>query len=268
MDEADGIQILEALPHTGDGAAVAHGNGQIVGHFPVQLLGDLQGHGLLALGEVGVDGSVAVVPAVFLDGLGGHFEGFLVVALYGDDIGPEDHQLGHLALGSPLGHENIGFEARGGGIAGQGAGSVAGGGAGDGPGSGLIRLGHGHGAGPVLQGGGGVLTVVLDPQLPEAQEPGQVRLLIQGAPAHPQGGVGGGLLHRQQLAIAPHGAVFPPGQLLLGQNGPDIVIVVHDVQNAAAFAVGQVGPGLIGLAAADAFAVFHVFHSLSSPYSE
>ena len=200
--------------------------------------------------------------AVLLDGLGGHLEGLLIVALDGDDIGAEDHQLGHLALGGPLGNENIGLEARGGGIARQGGGGVAGGGAGDGLGTGLIGLGHSHGAGPVLQAGGGVLAVVLDPQLPEAQEPGQVRLLIQGAPAHPQGGVGGGLLHRQQLAIAPHGAVFPLGQLLLGQNGLDVVIVVHDVQNAAAFAVGQVGLGLIRPAAANALAVFHVFHGV------
>ncbi len=32
---------------------------------------------------------------------GGHFEGLLIVALDGDDVGAEDHQLGHLALGGP-----------------------------------------------------------------------------------------------------------------------------------------------------------------------
>ena len=163
VDEADGVQVFKALPHTGDRAAVAHGDGQVVGHLPVQLLGDLQRHGLFALGEVGVDGGVAVVPAVLVNGGGGHLEGVLIVALDGDDVGAEDHQLRHLALGGALGNEDIGLDARGGGVAGQRAGGVAGRGAGDGLGAGLHGLGHGHGTGSVLQGCGGVLAIVLDP---------------------------------------------------------------------------------------------------------
>ena len=268
VNEADGIQILEALPHTGDGAAVTHGDGQIVGHLPIQLLGNLQRHGLLALGEVGIDGGVAVIPAVLGNGLGGHLESLLIVALDGDDIGAEDHKLGHLALGGTLGNEDVGLEARGGGVAGQRGGGVAGGGAGDGPGAGLISLGNGHGGSTILQGGGGVLPVVLDPQLLDAQHFGQLRLLVQGAPTHTQGGVGGGLLHGQQLPVTPHGAVLALGQLFLGQNGLDIVVIIDNVQNAAALAVGQIGSRLIGLAAADALAVFHIFHGVFSllPY--
>ena len=260
VDKADGVQVLEALPHPRDGAAVSHGNGQIVGHLPVQLLGDLQGHGLFTLGKIGVDGGVAVVPAVLLNSLGGHLEGLLIVALHRDDIGAEDHQLSHLALGSPLGHKNIGLKARSGGVPRQGGGGVAGGGAGDGLGAGLIGLGHGHSAGPILQGGGGILPVILYPQLLNAQHLGQLGLLIQGAPAHPQGGVRGGLLHRQQLPVAPHRPVLPVGQLLLGKHGLNVVVVVNNVQDPAAGAVGQVGRSLVGLPAADALAVFYIFH--------
>ena len=265
VDKADGVQILKALPHAGNGAAVTHGDGQIVGHLPVQLLGDLQRHRLFALAEVGVDGGVAVIPAVLVDGGGGHLERVLIVTLDGDDIGAEDHQLSHLALGRALGDKDVGLDARSGGVAGQRAGGVAGGGAGDGLSSGLHGLGHGHGAGAVLQGGGGVLAVVLHPQALDAQHFRQLGLLVQGAPAHPQGGVGGGLLHGQQLAVAPHGAVITPGQLLLGQHGLDIVVVVHDVQNAAARTIGEVGHRVVGLAAADTLAVFYVSHGVS-PY--
>ena len=91
----------------------------IVGHLPVQLLHDLQGHGLFALGEIGVDGGVAVVPAPLVDGGLGQLEGVLIVALDGDDSGAEDHQLGHLALGGAGGHEDVGLEARSGGVARQ-----------------------------------------------------------------------------------------------------------------------------------------------------
>ena len=102
VNEANGIQVFQALPEAGDGAAVADADGDIVRHLP-ELLHDLQGHGLLALGEVGVDGGVAVVPAPAVNGLLGQFKGLLIAALDGDDGGAKGHQLGHLALGSPGG---------------------------------------------------------------------------------------------------------------------------------------------------------------------
>ena len=100
VDEADGVQILEALPKARDGATVAYGNGDIVRHLPGKLLHDLQGHGFLALGEVGIDGGVAVVPAPLVDGGLAELKGLLIAALNGDDGGAEGHQLGHLPLGS------------------------------------------------------------------------------------------------------------------------------------------------------------------------
>ena len=110
------------------------------------------------------------------------------------------------------------------------------------------------------------MAVILHPQLADPQRTGQIRLVVQRAPAHPQRGIRGSFLHRQQLPVAPHGAVLPPGQLLLGEDGLDVVVVVDDVQNTAALAVGQIRSGLIGFAAADALSVFHVFHGDTSFY--
>ena len=264
VDEADGVQILKALPHAGDGAAVTHGDGEIIGHLPVQLLGDLQCHRLFTLAQIGVNGGVAVIPAVLINGGGGHLEGVLIVALDGDDIGAEDHQLRYLALRGALGDENEGLEPCGSGVARQRGGGIARGGAGDGLCPCLQCLGNGHGAGAVFQRGRGVLTVILHPQLTDAQHLSQFGLFIEGTPTYPQGGVGGGFLDRQQLTVAPHGAVIACSQLLLGEDGLNVVVIVDDVENAAAFAVGQIGGGLIGLAAADTLTVFYVFHGCFS----
>ena len=67
-------------------------------------------------------------------------------------------------------------------------------------------------------------------------------------------------LNGQQLAIAPHGAIVAGSQLFLGEDGLDVVVVIDDVQNAAAGAVGQVRNGLVFLAALDAAAANHIFH--------
>ena len=147
VDKPDGIEILQALPESGNGAAIPHGDGDIVRHLPAQLLHDLQRHRFLALGEIGVNGGVAVVPAIFLNGLFGKLKGFLIVALHGDE----------------------GAQPRRRGVARQRAGGVAGGGAGDDLRSGFPCLGHRHGAGAILQGRGGVLAVVLDIQALQPQ---------------------------------------------------------------------------------------------------
>ena len=73
------------------------------------------------------------------------------------------------------------------------------------------------------------------------------------------------LFHGEQLTIAPHGVVLPLGHHFLRQVGFDIVVVVDDIQNAAAFAVGQVGDSGIFLAAFDAAAADHIFHESNSP---
>ena len=254
------MEVLEALPQPCDGAAVPHGDGNVVRDLPAQLLHDLQGHGLLTLGEVGIDGGVAVIPAPAVDSGLAQLEGVLVAALDGDDGGAKGHQLGHLPLGGTAGDEDVGLETRGGGVPRQGGGGVAGGGAGNHLGSRLPCLGHGHGAGPVLEAGGGVHAVILHIELSDPQLTRQAIRLIERAPAHPQGGVGGTLLNRQQLPVAPHGVVPALGQRLPGKMRPDIVVVVDDVQDAAAGAVGEAGNRLVNLAAFHALGILDVFH--------
>ena len=39
VDKADGVQVLEALTHACDGAAVADGDGEIIRHLPVEQIG-------------------------------------------------------------------------------------------------------------------------------------------------------------------------------------------------------------------------------------
>ena len=116
-DEAHLVQVEEALPQAGDGAAVPHGHGHEIRHLPTQLFRDLEGHGLFALQQVGVDGGVAVVPAELFDGPGGETEGGAVVAFDAEHVGAEDEQLGDLALGRPLRHEDVGLEPGPGGVA-------------------------------------------------------------------------------------------------------------------------------------------------------
>ena len=150
VDKADGVEVLETLPDTRDGAAVADGDGEIVGHLPIQLLGDLERDRLLALGEVRVDRGVAVVPAPLVDSLLGKLKGLLVVALNGDHVRAEGHQLCDLALGRALRHKNEGLETGGRGVAGKRGRCIAGGGAGDDPGAGFGCLGDRHGGSAVL----------------------------------------------------------------------------------------------------------------------
>ena len=125
----------------------------------------------------------------------------------------------------------------------------------------LLRLGDGHGRGAVLQRGCGVLAVVLDPELRNAEFLCKAVGLIQRRPADAQRGRGRLRLDGQQLTIAPHGALRAVLQRLAGQHGPDPVIVIDDVEDAAAFAVRQIRNGGIFPAAAAAFYMVHRFGS-------
>ena len=211
VDEPDGVEVLQALPEPCDGAAVAYGNGDVIGDLPVKLLHDLQPDGLLALGEVGVDGGVAVVPAPLLDGLFAQLEGLFIAALYGNDGGSKGHQLGDLPLGGSAGYENICLHPCCRGVARQRGGGVSGGGAGDDLCTCFRCFGDSHGAGTVFEGGGRVYAVVLHVQMGDAQLFRQPSGLVERAPAHPQGRRGGGLLYGEQLPVAPHGVVTAGG---------------------------------------------------------
>jgi len=258
------MKVLQALPQTGDRAAVADGDGDEVRHLPVELLGDLIGDGLLALGEVGVDGCIAVVPAPAVNGLLRQLKRVLIAALHGDDGRAERHELGDLALRRAGRDENKRLEPGGRSVAREGRGSVARGRAGDDMRACLLRLGDGHGGGAVLQRGCGVLAVVLDPELRDAELLCKAVGLIQRRPADAQRGRGRLRLDGQQLTIAPHGALRAVLQRLAGQDGLDLVIVINDIEDAAAFAVRQIRNGGIFPAAAHAAAAFYMVHRFGS----
>ena len=99
----------------------------------------------------------------------------------------------------------------------------------------------------------------------EAQHLGQARLLIEGGVAHPQGGVLRLLLDGEELPVAPHGQVLPGGQLLLGEAGLDVVVVIDDVQDAAALAGGDIRGGGVFLPALDALGALDVFQHGDPP---
>ena len=226
----------------------------------MELFHDLQGDGLFSLGEVGVDGGVPVVPAPAVDGLLREGKGVLIGAVHRDDGGAEDHKLGHLSLGGPGGHEDVGAEACGGRVPGQRGGGVAGGGAGDGIRPRLPGLDHRHGGGTVLQGGGGILAVILEVEGPQPKRAGQPVGPVKGGPAHPQGRGRRAVLHRKEGTVAPHGIIPASVQVCGGKVGPDGLVIVLDVQDAAAAAGGEGGDGLVDGAAADTAGVTDIFH--------
>lgn len=128
----------------------------------------------------------------------------------------------------------------------------------------LARLGDGHGRGAVFERCGRILAVVFDPELFQAEQLGQAVFLIQRTPADAQRRVGRGFFDGQQFAVAPHG-VRAGFELFFGQIFLDVVIVIDDVENAAAGAVGQIRHGLIFLPAFDAAGAFDIFqHNMCS----
>ena len=249
-------------PFPGDGAAVPHRQGDVIRRLPAELLQNLQGDSLFALGEVGVDGGVAVVPAPAVDGGPGQLKGVLIGALHADDRGAEDPQLGHLAPGGAAGHKDVGGQPGRRRIARQGGGGVAGGGAGNGVRPRLPGLDDRQGGGPVLEGGRRILAVVLEVEGIQPQGPGQPVGLIERGPAHPQGRGDGLLLHRQKGPVPPHAVVAAVRQRFGGEVPPDGGVVVYDVQDAPTGTGSQTGRGGVLPPAFDALGAQDIFHKI------
>ena len=169
----------------------------------------------------------------------------VVVAADADQVGAVDAGREQLLLLEVGGDEDVGVEAGGGGVGGDGVGEVAGRGAGDGLEAELLRLGDGDGDDPVLEGVGRVGGVVLDPELgvePEplgepvgAQQRRQARLeRVAGAP-----------VEGQEVGVAPdplRAGLDPP--LRLGRV--ERRVVVGDLQRAEAVLADVAGVELVG----------------------
>ncbi len=75
-------EIMEALPHRADDAAVAHRDDDHVGDLPSQLLGNLVCDRLLSLGHVRVEAGRPVVPAEALSGSEAQLDGIVIAAFH------------------------------------------------------------------------------------------------------------------------------------------------------------------------------------------
>ncbi len=171
LDEADVEPFLEAAAQFGEQRARGDRADDPVRQRPAELLDRLEGERLRALGVVRPQVDVDERPRVLLGELRAEPVDVVVVAADADQVGPVDagrEQLLFLQVG---GDEDVGVEARGGGVGGDRVGEVAGRGAGDGVEAELQRLRDGDRDDPVLERVGRVGGVVLDPDLRLGPEP-------------------------------------------------------------------------------------------------
>ena len=132
FDQAEVDELVEGLADLADERAAGHGDDDVVGQTPAELLGDLVADGLRAFGVVGAQVHVDEAPVVLVGDQRAEAVDVVVVAVDADqaravDLGVED--LGGLEVG---GDEDAGLEAEARGLRGDGVGEIAGGGAADG----------------------------------------------------------------------------------------------------------------------------------------
>ena len=197
---AEVLELLVPLPVGGDVSCIADRQDVDVGSV-AQLLDDLERGGLLPLDAVGIDrvddGEVAGLPE-FTD----EAEGVVEVTPDGDDSRPVDVGLDHLASGDPTGWKEDGALHPGAcGVGGGRGGGVPRGGAQDGVGSLLGGLGDRHGHASVLEGAGGVESLVLHVDL-AAGDSAQLGRVDQRRGALAQRDDGRGVGDGQELPVA------------------------------------------------------------------
>ena len=175
-----------------------------VGHSPPELHGQLEAHGLLTLGSVGLlEGGEVEQPLLL-----GH--GNRDAASVADEavdevqLGARDEALLLVGVGSVLGHEHLGGEAGPGAVGGGRASGIAGGRHGESGGAKLEALGDGGGDAPGLEGASGIQALFLDEKVGHAQLLAEVLHLDEWRATLAQGHDVAGVVHRQQLLESPH----------------------------------------------------------------
>ncbi len=235
VDPSHLLELGDRLVHRPDVGGVAHGQDDPVGDVVLQLVHDLEEHGLLALRPVGVDG-VQQVQLPLLGHPPGQGQGVVEVPVDGQHLGSEEQGLGQLAHGHLPGREEHGaLHPRLGGVGGQRGGGVAGGGAANHLGPQLAGVGDPDGHAPVLEGPCGVQTLELYVGLPDADLGGQRLRGVQGGPALLDGDLVRGV-HGHEGGVPPD-----PDGLLAEVLGPHLLdgLQVHlDGQETAAFGAG------------------------------
>ena len=166
LDQAETDQLAEALVDLGQLRAGGDRDHHLVGQPPAELLGDLVGQRLGALGVVGPDVDVDERPALLLGGdLAGQLVHVVVAALDRDQGGVVDGGGDDLLLLEVARARRPPTDAGPGGGRGDRVGQVAGRRAGQHLQAELAGGGQGDGDHPVLEGVGRVAGVVLHPQL-------------------------------------------------------------------------------------------------------
>ena len=131
LDETELGELAEALVDLGQLASRGDRDDDVVGQLPAELLGDLEGEGLGALGVVGADVDVDEGPGGELARqLGAEPVDVVVAAVDGDEVAAEDGRRDELHGLEVVGHEDERLHAGPRRVGGDGVGEVAGRGAG------------------------------------------------------------------------------------------------------------------------------------------
>lgn len=203
VDPSDLFELHARLVDGPDVGGVADRQDDPVGDVVGELVHDLEEHGLLALGPVGVD-RVEQVQLPLLGHPPGEGEGVVEVPVDGQDLGSEEQGLRQLPHGDLAGGEEDGaLDAGLGRVGGQGCGRVPGGCAADDLGAQLLGVGDADGHAAVLEGPGGVQALELDEGVLHADGLAEGLRGVQRGPALLDGHLVGGV-HRHERGVPPH----------------------------------------------------------------
>src|SRR3990172_4611528 len=174
VDEAKPGELLDPLVYLREEGTAGQRHDTVVRRTPAQLLADFVAERLAALGVVGPHVDVYERPGILIAELAAEAVDIVVAALHGDErraIDSRTHDLPLLQVGRD---EDAGLHAGARGVGGDAVGEVAGGGAGQGIELELAGYAAGDGDDAVLERPRGVLAIVLDVQVVEPEDAGQV----------------------------------------------------------------------------------------------
>ena len=201
-DEADFLQLAQALVDARQQRAAGNGRHDVVGIAPAKLLRDLEAHRLRALGVVAPKVDVGEAPAVLVRDLRAQPVHVVVVAFDGDDGRLVDRGAENLVRLEVVRDEDVARQAEPRRMRGDAAGQVAGGRAAEHREPELHRPRGRNGDDAVLVGERRMVDrVVLDEHFRDAKLAGQARRANERREAGVEPGLR--LFNRQQLEVAP-----------------------------------------------------------------
>ena len=247
FDEAEVDELVEGLANFADERATGHGDDDVVGQAPSELLGDLVAYGLGAFGVVGAEIHVDEAPVVFVGDLGAETVDVIVVAVDANEAGAVDLGVENLCGLEVGGDEDGGLEAEAGGLRGDGVGEVAGGGAADGVEAELARVGEGDGDDAIFEAEGWEADgIVFDEEIRCADALAEIGCANERSEAYGEVGLET-FRDRKESGIAPD--VRRTGSdVFFGEDAANGVEVVAEFEGIEA--VGARGEGLVAVSLA------------------